>query len=155
MSAPLPREVVIQRRVAAAGIPAPASLRAFVAAADESSRPGTLTLRLVDRDEARALNHDYRGRDYAPNVLSFPAEAGIPDEPQLGDIIICAPVVRDEAAAQHKPLRAHWAHMVIHGTLHLLGYDHEHDADAERMEARERHILNRLGFADPYLEHHP
>ena len=155
MKPPVMREVVIQRCVSAAGIPAPASLRAFVAAADEPRRPGALTLRMVDRDEARALNRAYRGRDYATNVLSFPADEGIPEEPQLGDIIICAPVVRDEAAAQNKPLRAHWAHMVVHGTLHLLGYDHEQDDEAERMEAREREILRRLGFADPYQEQHP
>jgi probable rRNA maturation factor len=149
------RSVQIQRRVPAAGIPSASSLRAFVAAAADDSLPGAVTLRIVDEEEAQVLNRTYRGRDYATNVLSFPAETMLPvealaDEAELGDIVICAPVVRAEAQAQGKALRAHWAHLVIHGTLHLLGYDHEVDAEAERMEARERAVLAGLGYPDPY-----
>ena len=103
-------------------------------------------MRLVGIDEGRALNRDWRGRDYATNVLSFPMQ-----EPgYLGDIVICAAVVAREAVEQHKSARAHWAHMVVHGVLHLLGHDHVVDAEAERMEALERKLLLRLGFPDPY-----
>lgn len=99
----------------------------------------------------RALNARYRGRDYATNVLSFPAELppGV-DVPLLGDIVVCAPVVAREAAEQHKAPRAHWAHMLVHATLHLLGHDHEQPHDATRMEALETRILAALGFPDPY-----
>ncbi|MEQ1439450.1 rRNA maturation RNase YbeY [Fontimonas sp. SYSU GA230001] len=137
-------EIVIQRAVAARGVPTPASLRAFARAA-LPARHGELTIRVVGDDESRALNAGYRGKDKPTNVLSFPGSAGI-----LGDLVICAPVVAREAAEQDKPLRAHWAHMVVHGCLHLRGYDHEHERDAQRMEARERRILKELGFADPY-----
>ena len=110
-----------------------------------------LSIRLVDADEGRSLNRQYRGRDYATNVLSFAVE--LPSEvklPLLGDLVICAPVVSREASEQGKPLRAHYAHMTIHGTLHLLGYDHENDGDAESMEALERRLLAGLGIDDPY-----
>jgi probable rRNA maturation factor len=119
-----------------------------------------LTIRIVDEAEIKSLNHDYRGKDYATNVLSFPAELfleELPEElakelniPLLGDLVICAPVIAREAAEQHKTLDAHWAHMVIHGTLHLLGYDHIDDDEAEIMEALETAILNKMGYADPY-----
>ncbi len=97
------------------------------------------------------LNRRYRHRDYATNVLSFPVElpAGIAT-PLIGDLVICAPVVAREAAAQGKPARAHWAHLSVHGVLHLLGHDHIVEADATRMEALERRILATLGIADPY-----
>lgn len=111
-----------------------------------------LSIRVVDAEEGRALNQQYRGKDYATNVLSFPAD--IPDYvelPLLGDLVICAPVVAAEAAAQGKTPEAHWAHMVVHGVLHLLGYDHTDDALAEVMESRERRILSDFGFADPYM----
>lgn len=110
-----------------------------------------LALRVVDEPEGRELNATYRGRNYATNVLSF--EAGLPEGvlPQmLGDIAICAPVVEREAGEQGKAVEAHWAHMLVHGVLHLLGYDHIDDADAERMEALEREILDGLGYPDPY-----
>lgn len=110
-----------------------------------------LVLRVVDEEEARSLNRQYRGKDYATNVLSFPAELpGFVDLPLLGDIVICAPVVRAEAAQQGKAAMAHWAHMVVHGALHLLGHDHQDDEQAAEMEQRERDILARLGFTDPY-----
>jgi probable rRNA maturation factor len=116
--------------------------------------PGEVVLRLVDEAESRELNGRYRGRDAPTNVLAFPA-AGLPGLPQgagelLGDLVICMPLLRAEAAAQHKAPLAHLAHLVVHGTLHLLGMDHDHDAAAARMEAVEREILAGLGFDDPY-----
>ncbi|MDX1524762.1 MAG: rRNA maturation RNase YbeY [Pseudidiomarina maritima] len=112
-----------------------------------------MTIRVVDSDEGLQLNHDYRGKDYATNVLSFPFESPVPLPLQLlGDLVICAPVVSREAAEQNKPLVAHWAHLVVHGTLHLLGYDHIEDQQAEQMEQLERDILAGLGYADPYAE---
>lgn len=142
-------DIVVQRRVAPLGVPAPASLRAWAAAAREDAA-GEITLRLVDADESRELNRDYRGKDKPTNVLSFLAESPIPGECMLGDIVICAPVVAAEAAEQGKPQRAHWAHMVVHGVLHLRGYDHIEEQDAEVMEARECAILASCGFPDPY-----
>ena len=137
--------VHIQRAVPAVGVPSAASLRAWAQAA-RGRKQGEITLRIVDADEGRSLNCDWRGRDYATNVLSFPMQE--PD--YLGDIVICAAVVAREAAEQGKSPRAHWAHMVVHGVLHLLGHDHIADDEAEAMEAMERKLLARLGFADPY-----
>lgn len=113
-----------------------------------------LTIRLVDEPEGRELNHTWRGRDYATNVLSFPADIpeGLLDIPLLGDLVICVPVVEREALEQGKPVAAHWAHMVIHGCLHLLGYDHIDDAEAEEMEMLERELLAELGHPDPYAD---
>jgi probable rRNA maturation factor len=110
-----------------------------------------LNILIVDAIEGRRYNEQYRARDYATNVLSFPYEAA-PGEHSglLGDIVICAPVVAREAREQGKSPRDHYAHLTIHGVLHLLGYDHETDADAERMEALERAALGTLGIADPY-----
>jgi probable rRNA maturation factor len=143
----------IQRRVAPAGVPAPASLRAWARAALSAGRRGRrsrdVTIRHVDAVESRALNAHYRGKRKPTNVLSFPYP-DLPTRAELGDLVICAPVVRREAAAQGKPARAHWAHMVVHGVLHLLGYDHVHPAAARIMEARERAILARFSIADPY-----
>jgi probable rRNA maturation factor len=115
--------------------------------------PLELVIRLVDEAESRRLNHRYRGKDAPTNVLSFPFEAP-PEVPShlLGDLVICAPVVAREARQQGKSVKAHWAHMVIHGLLHLLGYDHQEDAQARRMESRERELLRQLDFPDPYLE---
>ncbi|MDR3419155.1 MAG: rRNA maturation RNase YbeY [Nevskia sp.] len=140
----------VQRRVAAAGVPAPATLRAWVMAALEGATPGEITIRIVAEDESAVLNGKFRHKPYATNVLSFPYEAEALSEPVLGDLVICAPVVAREACEQDKDAHAHWAHMVVHGVLHLLGYDHIQEHDAERMEAKERQILARLGFADPY-----
>ncbi len=120
-------------------------------------RPRSLTIRIVGAAESRRLNRTWRGKDKPTNVLSFPAEPltadcgpQIADAP-LGDLAICAPVVAREAREQGKPLTAHWAHMVVHGVLHLLGYDHENDRDAERMERTEISLLRGFGYADPYV----
>jgi probable rRNA maturation factor len=113
-----------------------------------------LTIRLVDEPEGRELNRTWRQKDYATNVLSFPAEVpdGLLDIPLLGDLVICVPVLEREAAEQGKTLQAHWAHLVIHGCLHLLGYDHIDDDEAEEMESIERQLLAELGHTDPYAE---
>jgi probable rRNA maturation factor len=110
-----------------------------------------LTVRLTDEEESQALNFEYRGKDKPTNVLSFPFEAppGVPIE-LLGDLIVCVSVVEREAQEQNKKTEAHWAHMVIHGCLHLLGYDHIKDDEAEEMEALERDLLASLGYPDPY-----
>lgn len=106
------------------------------------------TIRIVGEAEGRELNKTYRGKDYATNVLTFP----LTEEPHLmGDIIICAPVVAAEALAQNKPLEAHYAHLTVHGILHLHGYDHEIEAQAELMESLETAIVTKLGYANPYL----
>ena len=137
-----------------AGIPSSASFRRWVDAALRGARrrkAAELSIRIVDADEGRELNRDYRGKDYATNVLSF--EADLPPElklPLVGDMVICAPVVAREAAEQGKRPQDHWAHLTVHGTLHLLGYDHIVAAEAEAMEALETRILAGLGIADPY-----
>jgi probable rRNA maturation factor len=107
-----------------------------------------VTIRIVDKEEARALNLHYRGKDYATNVLTFP----LAETPHLmGDIIICAPVVTAEAIAQNKPIEAHYAHLTVHGVLHLHGYDHEIEAQAALMESIEVTTLIKLGYPNPYL----
>ena len=112
-----------------------------------------LTIRIVDEAESQTLNSSYRGKDKPTNVLSFPFEAPPEiDIPLLGDLIICAPVVELEAKQQDKSLQAHWAHMVVHGCLHLLGYDHIQDAEAEEMESLETQLVESLGFNNPYKE---
>ena len=111
-----------------------------------------MTVRIVDEAEGHELNLTYRGKDRPTNVLSFPFEC--PDEvelPLLGDLVICRQVVEREAAEQEKPLMSHWAHMVVQGSLHLLGYDHIEDNEAEEMESLETQIMQGLGFDDPYL----
>jgi probable rRNA maturation factor len=128
---------------------------------DAANEANELTVRIVTPEESQALNRDYRGKDKPTNVLSFAFEnpPGLVDLgealPYLGDLVICAEVVAREAAEQHKPLEAHWAHMIVHGTLHLQGYDHLHDDEAEEMEALEREIMQGLGFADPYASDEP
>ena len=143
----------VQYASAAPGLPSRPDLRAWTRAAldvdgPDHPRGGQITLRFVDAEEGQTLNRDYRGKDYATNVLTFPYET----EPTVcGDIVICAPVVAREAAEQGKPLAAHYAHLVIHGVLHLLGHDHEtSDTDAEAMEAHERRLLAAFGIPDPY-----
>lgn len=112
-----------------------------------------LTLRIVDADESRLLNRTWRGKDSPTNVLAFPADSALKTvlaTPLLGDLVICAPIVAKEALSQNKPLAAHWAHIVIHGCLHLLGYDHRDNAQAETMENLERQLLAHLGYPNPY-----
>ena len=113
-----------------------------------------LTIRMVGDDEMIELNREFRGKDYPTNVLSFPFEAppGM-NLPILGDIAVCVATLRREALEQEKPLAAHWAHIIVHGTLHLLGYDHIEEKDAELMEKLEIRALQQLGFADPYGDH--
>ena len=112
-----------------------------------------LTIRIVEVEESQSLNSTYRGKDKPTNVLSFPFEAppGI-ELPLLGDLVICAAVVEQEAIDQNKPLIAHWAHMVVHGCLHLLGYDHIEDIEAEEMESLEAQLIESLGYINPYKE---
>ena len=142
----------VQYAISAEGIPAPEKLRHWVECALQGRHAGgELALRIVDEAEITALNRQYRGKDGATNVLSFPFSPmpGIETE-QLGDIVICAPVVAAEAVAQGKSLEAHWAHMVIHGVLHLLGHDHHGEKQAQEMESLEIRLLAALGYPDPY-----
>lgn len=141
-------DILVRRATRARGVPAPTSLRGWAEAALDCA-PGALTIRVVGEKESHRLNKQYRGKDKPTNVLSFAADDA-PNEPALGDLVICAPVVAREAREQRKPPRAHWAHMVVHGCLHLLGHDHEKTKDARRMEAREIQILKKLGFGNPY-----
>jgi probable rRNA maturation factor len=133
------------------GVPAAAALRRWARLAVGARGSGRrLALRLVTRPESRRLNAQWRGRDYPTNVLSFPPPPAFSAR-ELGDIAICPAVVRAEARAQRKPLQHHWAHLVVHGCLHLLGHDHECEPEARRMERREIALLARLGIANPYL----
>ncbi len=141
-------EVVLRYRTRRPWAPAPVSLRRWAQLA-AGGRRGELGIRVVGAGESRELNARWRGRPKPTNVLSFPAAHSMRGR-QLGDLVVCAPVVAREARDQGKPLSAHWAHMIVHGTLHLLGFDHERAADAKRMESRERALLARLGIADPY-----
>ena len=133
------------------GLPTPGEFQTWAELAWREAHPSEVTIRIVDTQEGRALNHQYRGKDKPTNVLSFPFEAppGI-TMPLAGDLVICAPVVEEEAQEQHKAPMAHWAHMVVHGMLHLQGYDHIEDEEAEAMEALEIRLLEQLGFNNPY-----
>ncbi len=123
------------------------------AALNEVEEECELSIRVVDVEESADLNSSYRGKTGPTNVLSFPFDSPIPMEPRLlGDLIICVPVVEREAAEQKKTLTNHWAHMVVHGCLHLLGYDHIEDDEAERMEALEVSILKSVHIANPYID---
>ena len=136
--------LAVQRASKASHIPPDATLRRWARAA--LSRRAEVTLRYVAEAEGRRLNREFRGRDYATNVLTFVYGT----KPLAGDIVVCAPVVAREARAQGKPVAAHHAHLLVHGLLHLAGCDHERDDEARRMEGRERRILAALGFPDPY-----
>lgn len=144
------------------GVPMRASFESWLAAAARVARvrkPLAVSLRVVDEAEGRALNLSYRHKDYATNVLSFPAEWSPPGGNRfIGDLALCAPVVAREASEQGKALKAHYAHLCIHGVLHLLGFDHESDAEAARMEALEIRALATLGISNPYesaMDRHP
>lgn len=132
--------------------PTRAQFRRWVKAA--LRRDAEIALRIVDDEEGRALNRDYRGKDYATNVLTFVYndEFTGAELPLAGDIVLCAPVVAREALQQEKPVEAHYAHLTVHGVLHLQGYDHENDEQARQMEALEIQIVTKLGYADPYAE---
>jgi len=112
------------------------------------------SLQILGKEEMQVLNRDYRGKDKPTNVLSFPMR--LPEQVEinlLGDIALCAKIINDEAEQQEKSREAHWAHMVVHGMLHLQGYDHEQDSDAQAMESLEIQILNKIGFENPYMKH--
>lgn len=141
-------ELNIQFAVKAADMPSRADFRRWAKAALLGD--ASVALRIVDADEGGNLNRDYRGKDYATNVLTFAYGAAAEGEPLSGDIVICAPVVAHEAAEQGVSLHAHYAHLTVHGLLHLQGYDHECDAEAVAMESIESFIMQRLGFSDPY-----
>lgn len=145
-------EVVVQLACDEDDLPDPAKLRTWARAAVGKQREhAELTIRVVGEGEIAELNERYRKKSGVTNVLSFPFDA--PEEvdiPLLGDIVICAPVVRREAGEQSKSVNAHWAHMVVHGTLHLLGFDHDKPSEAQEMEAMETRILADLGFDNPY-----
>lgn len=143
--------VDLQNVYEGSGVPEPKLFQTWAQAAWQGEQDSEVTIRIVGALESQALNHEYRGKDKPTNVLSFPFEApaGI-TVPLAGDLIICAPVVEKEAHEQHKTSEAHWAHMVIHGMLHLQGYDHIEDNDAEVMEALEIRLLSQLGFNNPY-----
>ena len=130
-----------------ADLPSRPQIRRCVRAA--LTEDAIVTVRFVGAIEGRALNAQFRHRDYATNVLTFVYDD---DSPRTGDIVLCAPVVRREATEQHKPLAAHYAHLVVHGMLHLQGFDHERSADAAAMEARETAVLARLSLPDPYAD---
>ncbi|MFY8061655.1 MAG: rRNA maturation RNase YbeY [Arenimonas sp.] len=150
---PVQCDVGVSYGMSRKGVPAPVSFKRWAEAACQGRiKRADIAIRIVDAPEGRRLNHHYRAKDYATNVLSFPAElpAGV-QLPLLGDLVICAPVVAKEAAEQGKSLAAHYAHLTVHGVLHLLGLDHENPREADAMEAIERGILADLGFTDPYL----
>ncbi|AVQ88491.1 rRNA maturation RNase YbeY [Plesiomonas shigelloides] len=135
------------------GLPAAADFQRWLDGAVLGFQPeAEVTIRIVDEEESHHLNLTYRGKDKPTNVLSFPFEAppGI-ELPLLGDLIICRQVVEAEAVEQQKELSAHWAHMVVHGSLHLLGYDHIEDEEAEEMESLETEIMQEMGYPDPYV----
>lgn len=140
----------VQYACNAEGLPLRPQIRGWARAAlnVDGMRGGQITIRFVDTEEGEALNREYRGKDYATNVLSFPYET---DPIVCGDLVICAPVVAREATEQGKSTESHYAHLIVHGMLHLQDYDHETgEDDAREMENKERAILASLGFADPY-----
>jgi len=142
--------LAVQYASAAGGLPTRAQFRRWVKTALQ--RDVDMTLRIVGESEGRALNRNYRGKDYATNVLTFAYGEAAPrgTAPLQGDVVICAPVVAREAAAQHKDLLAHYAHLTIHATLHLQGYDHDSDGDAAAMETLESALMLKLRYPDPY-----
>ncbi len=135
-------------------LPSEGALRQWAQIAlEQDGADAGVVIRIVDEEESRRLNDKYRDRDKPTNVLSFPFEAppGVPVN-HIGDLVVCAPLVSAQAIAQGKPLEHHWAHMIVHGILHLRGYDHMTEEDAERMESLERNLLQSMGIPDPYSE---
>lgn len=145
MNLPRRLNLSVQYQVSDPSLPTRPQIRRWIRAAEPGA--AQIAVRFVDADEGRTLNRDYREKDYATNVLSFPYEV----EPLLmGDLVLCWPVLLAEAAAQGKTVEAHAAHLIVHGTLHLQGYDHESEVDAVEMETLEREILLGLDYPDPY-----
>ncbi len=146
--------VVLQNASGESALPSGEQFSRWVTTALEDKVSGEVAVRVVNRAESRALNHTYRGQNRPTNVLAFPAgplEVALPvEESAVGDLVICAPVVRDQARSKGISEEAHWAHMVVHGCLHLLGWDHQTDDQARAMQAREGELLISLGYADPY-----
>ncbi|KIO37564.1 MULTISPECIES: rRNA maturation RNase YbeY [unclassified Shewanella] len=151
---PIALHLDLQLATQADQVPSQAQFESWVRLALGNVMPeAEMTIRLVDEAESQQLNHTYRGKDKPTNVLSFPFESPPEVElPLLGDLVICVPVVEQEAEIQGKSLEAHWAHMVVHGCLHLLGYDHIIDSEAEEMESLETQLIESLGFPNPYKE---
>ncbi len=147
-------ELDLQTATEIEALPAAAAFEGWVQRVLEGRRDeAELTIRLVDEAESQQLNREYRGKDRPTNVLSFPADLPtVIESPLLGDLVICAPVVLNEAQQQGKTTEAHWAHMVVHGVLHLLGYDHQNEQEAAEMEQTEAVLLGEMGFSDPYIE---
>lgn len=145
-------QLEVQRVVEDDGIPGAMQFQSWAEAAlNGRLDQAELVVRIVGREESRQLNREYRGKDKPTNVLSFPFEApAVVESDLLGDLVICAPVVTEEALAQDRPPQAHWAHLLVHGVLHLLGFDHINEQEAEVMEGLEVEILESLGFPDPY-----
>ncbi|HTF97550.1 MAG TPA: rRNA maturation RNase YbeY [Cellvibrio sp.] len=148
-------QIDIETNTSSQNLPPVAALEMWISAALKSQLldEAEVSLYIVDEPESQELNSRYRGKDKPTNVLSFPAD--IPEEvgiPLLGDLVVCAPVVEQEASEQGKTLDAHWAHMLVHGSLHLLGFDHIDDHEAETMEALETKIITGLGFPAPYQD---
>lgn len=141
--------LTLQNASTALDLPNRSQFRTWISAA-LGKQSAEITLRIVDTDEGQCLNRTYRNKDYPTNVLTFIFDDLPANLPLTGDIILCAPVVMTEAAQQQKTTLAHYAHLTIHGVLHLQGFDHENEADAQRMESRERDLLQQLGFPDPY-----
>jgi probable rRNA maturation factor len=141
----LPLSLGVQFAAKSVASPSRQQVRAWLRVAQEF--PAEVTVRFVDAEEGRQLNFDYRGKDYATNVLSFPYESS---PVCMGDLVLCVPVVEREALEQTKPIESHYAHMMVHGMLHLQAYNHENELDAVAMEAVETHIMRKLGYTDPY-----
>jgi probable rRNA maturation factor len=155
MAKPTRVDLSVADGIARSSLPRRAEFSRWVEAAlAQAGAAGVVSLRIADEAEMRTLNARFRGQAKSTNVLSFgpqaPSSLGAVDEALLGDVVLCAPVVAVEARAQGKPVRDHYAHLCVHGVLHLLGYDHEDEAEAERMEAAEVAALARVGVADPY-----
>ncbi len=147
--------IILDLQNESAAVPAPAAgqVRRWLKASLQTDYPKLeQTVRIVDEGESRSLNKQFRDKDSATNVLAFPAESDLLDYDCLGDLVICAPLVISEAKAQGKREEAHWAHLVVHGMLHLQGYDHQTEAQAARMEMLEVEILDILGYTNPYNE---
>lgn len=152
MSGTITHDIDVQYAIETPGLPSADAIRHWTEQAlAERGQAAELVVRIVDEAEMTALNRQYRGKDGPTNVLSFPCE-GFPAVPSdlLGDVVICAPVVAAEATHEGKSPEAHWAHLVIHGVLHLLGYDHKHAAEAAQMQQRESVLLGGLGYPDPW-----